>query len=153
MSYDSSALSTPWCCGHLLNLLLVKYIISIQLSFHFSFSLLGNQCGQTTNWFSIREADVPNHHNAPLCSFLVRVASIYPVCHLGEQTTPWGEIIYWVKCPVNVLFLNFHSRGDRVRIGRECKFQNKAHSHRASDPRNNFSHVCVTSTPMFESNF
>ena len=39
-----------------------------------------------------------------------------------------GDVIYWVKGSVHVLFWNLLSRGEeRGRKGRECKFQDKAH--------------------------
>ena len=44
-----------------------------------------------------------------------------------KQVHTGGLGIYWVKGSVPDLFWNMHSRGERGRKGRECKFQNKAH--------------------------
>ena len=39
-----------------------------------------------------------------------------------------GGVDSWVKGSEPVLFVNLHSKGERGRKGRECKFQNKAHT-------------------------
>ena len=55
-----------------------------------------------------------------------------------------GQVIYWVKGSVRVLFWILHSRGERGRKGRECKFLNKAHS--TFDPGNTLSLVLLLFT-------
>ena len=52
-----------------------------------------------------------------------------------------GGVIYRVNGSVHVWFWNLHSRGERGKWGRECKFQNK--SHRTFDSRINFTPVLL----------
>ena len=47
-----------------------------------------------------------------------------------------GAGYYGMKGSVRVLFRKLHSRGERGRKGRECKFQNNAH--KTFDPRKSF---------------
>ena len=57
-----------------------------------------------------------------------------------------GQVIYWVKGSVHVLFWNLHSSWESRRKERECKFQNKAHW--TFDPRNILSPVHVIRFPF-----
>ena len=97
----------------------------------------------------------PRHNNFTSLSLSSFTFSLHCPSHSNGARRHWatvvmvrkltkhrGQVIYWVKGSVRVLFWNLHSRGERGRKGRECKIQNKAH--RIFDQTNTLSPLLTT---------